>query len=128
MMACEDENLRDEPPPSAGVNPEGFGAPYEIVMNRSPDLPDEPPHLVGDTLVAHVAYPGGCEDHDFRLGYHLRPDTTQLWLHHRAGGERCSTRINDVVRLPVPDTALTRPTLLLVMPQDSVPYVLTPMR
>jgi predicted small lipoprotein YifL len=124
IAGCGDEGDPLKTPPDREENAEGFGAGYEIVMNRTPDLPDEPPHLAGDTLVAQVAYPGGCAEHEFRLGHEASRETTQLWLHHRAESETCSTRVYDEIRRAVPDSVLGRPTTLLLMPQDSVPYML----
>lgn len=100
-----------------------FGDPYEIVLGETPAGPDSPPHLAGDTLKALVAYPGGCEDHAFALVHATADDTTRLWVTHDANGEDCEAYIRDELALPVPPEALRAGTVLLLNPNDSVPFV-----
>jgi hypothetical protein len=50
-------------------------------------------YVRGDLLFLHVAYGGGCEEHDFRLWQlppnALDPPTTELALSHDAKDDRC---------------------------------------
>ncbi len=115
---------RTDPGGRPGDGRATFGDPYEVVLGFSSVLADTPPALVGDTLVALVAYPGGCEDHDFTLAFDAHADTTRFRLVHDAGGDACEERVSEELRLAVPADALASPTLLLLNPQDPVPFVL----
>lgn len=106
------------------VREDRFGSDYQITTNENPALPDEPPALLGDTLVAHLAYPGGCEDHDFVLETEVRSDTARLWLRHDNHGDDCEAMIQDRFEERVPEDVLSAPTILLMNPNASEPYVL----
>ena len=101
-----------------------FGAPYEVLLSETPALPDKPPALVGDTLMALLGYSGGCADHAFRLGYRVRRDTAQLWIHHDNHNDSCEAYLQDRVHLPVPDAARAAGTVVLLNPQGGAPFML----
>lgn len=113
-----------EASPEAAVAPVDarFGDPYEIVLGRSPADPDVPPALVGDTLVALVAYAGGCEDHAFSLRDETARDTLRLWIAHDANGDDCEAYLHDEVRLLAPRAARDAATVVLLNPHDAVPF------
>lgn len=114
---------RDAPEPDVAAT-NRFGSEYEIVTNENDALPDEPPALVGDTLFAHVAYPGGCTDHDFELVSEVRSDTARLWLRHQDHGDDCEAWISDRVEMLVSESVKQAPTILLMNPNASEPFVL----
>src|SRR5690554_5623492 len=101
-----------------------FGDPYQVVPGFHPAEPDTPPALAGDTLVALVTYTGGCEDHDFALDYAASADTARVWIRHDAHGDACEALIEDEVRLPLPREALAPPVVVLLNPQDPIPFIL----
>lgn len=105
-------------------DPNRFGSAYEIVTNERQALPDEPPALMGDTLSAQVAYPGGCTDHDFELHTEVRLDTARLWLRHSDYGDDCEGMINDRIEIDVPEDVLDARTILLLNPNAPEPFVL----
>ena len=113
-----------EPPPGEEEDISGLGASYEVVTNRTQDAPETLPYVENDSLFMNVSYLGGCENHSFALGHRIQQDTAQLWVHHDAGGETCSTRVADHISLPLPEGARDASTLRLLMPQDSPPYTL----
>lgn len=106
-----------------GVDSGRFGSSYEIVTNEEPALPDEPPTLVGDTLLAHITYPGGCQDHDFELQSDVANDTARIWLRHRAHGDDCEGLIRDRIEMRVPEEVASANTILLLNPNADVPFV-----
>ena len=121
---CEEAPEDVPDPPDEEEDISGFGASYEVVTNRTQDAPEVLPYVRDDTLFMNVSYLGGCEDHSFALGHRVQQDTAQLWVHHDASGETCSTRVADRVRLPLPEEARSAPVLRLRMPQGSPPYTL----
>ena len=105
-------------------NADRFGSGYEIVTNEEPALPDEPPALVGDSLFAHVAYPGGCQDHDFELESDVANDTARVWLRHQGHGDDCEGMIRDRIEMQVPEDVVNAETVLLLNPNADIPFVL----
>lgn len=101
---------------------EGRPAPLSIVGAQFEALPDQPPTLVGDTLRVRVAYDGDCKDHGFGLRSTRRGDTLALRLTHDAGGDRCSGRVYDELRLPAPDAARSARVLVLDDPEGGRPF------
>jgi len=106
------------------VRHEYFGDPYSILLNSAPGEPDRPPAIVNDTLRIFVSYAGGCENHSFELDHLTVPDTTKLWLRHDAQGDRCEALIIDTVTEPVPAHLLEMPTVVLLNPEDRIPFIL----
>lgn len=119
LVGCGNDETQNET-----RGPDQFGNDYEIVTNEEPALPDEPPALVGDTLFAHVAYPGGCADHDFELETEVRSDTARLWLRHDARGDDCEGMISDRLDIRVPENVLDAETIVLLNPNQPEPFVL----
>ena len=107
----------------AAQNSNRFGSDYEIVTNEEPALPDEPPALVGDTLLAHISYPGGCEDHEFELETDIANDTARVWLRHQAHGDDCEGMIRDRIEVRVPEEVAAANTVVLLNPNADVPFV-----
>ena len=101
-----------------------FGDPYEVIMNESTALPDEPPALFSDTLVAHISYVGGCADHSFDVESDVARDTAWLWIHHTAHGEDCEEEIYDRIEARVPARVLEEPVIVLMNPMHDIPFVL----
>jgi hypothetical protein len=118
LSGCQ---LRRSSPHAEGVQ---FGDPYEIVTNRSPAGPDIPPHLAGDTLIAHVAYPGGCRTHGFDLAHRTRRDTSYLRLVHQARADSCELYIHDEVRILLPEHIRRSRTIVLEDPEGGPPHIL----
>lgn len=110
---------------NAAVAPVGsrFGDPYEIVTGWTAADPDILPTIEADTLVVLVGYPGGCEDHAFRLDTETARDTVRLWLRHDADGDDCEAYLRDEVRLPVPGGARRAATIALLNPQGGPPFI-----
>ena len=117
-----------EQPPQTGddgrVDTRRFGDPYQILMNESTALPDELPALMSDTLIMLVSYSGGCEDHDLDLKSEVEQDTAKLWLKHDANGDSCEAIISDRFEVRVPDEVLEAPTIVLLNPNEDVPFIL----
>ena len=125
LGACETGGTEEEPTDAVQEPVPGrFGAPYEIVLGRAPADPDMPPAIDDDTLRALVAYPGGCEDHDFELARETSQDTVRLWLRHDAGGDDCEAMIADEVRVPLPEADLEGRTVVLENPHGGPPFML----
>ncbi len=101
-----------------------FGSPYEVILGEHDSMPDEPPALFGDTLALHVAYGGGCRDHDFELLSEVRADTAKLWLRHIDNGDDCEAWIRDRIELTVPPAVLDAGTIWLINPNGFEPFVL----
>lgn len=88
-------------------------ASLRVVMAEVEGLPDQPPVLVGDTLVVRVLYAGGCEDPDIGLGRETRGDTLVFALDHDANGDDCTDEVYEELRLAAPDVPATGPVVLL---------------
>lgn len=113
--------------PGAPAGPDSrdaFGDPYRLVPGIHSAAPDTYPALVGDTLVALVTYPGGCDDHAFSLKVDATPDTTLLWLVHDANGDACEAMVQDELRLPLPSDVRRAPVVALLDPNEPVPHIL----
>lgn len=124
LGACTDEAVQEDQAGESDERPVAgrFGQPYAISDGPNPDAPVAPPHLEGDTLVTHVSYRGGCEEHTFELRHDRAADTLRLWLQHDADGDACSTRVYQTVRAPLPQST-AGPTVLLT-PEETQPLVL----
>lgn len=101
-----------------------FGDPYRIILQTVPGEPDLPPSLIGDTLQVLVSYAGGCENHSFELDYNAVPDTTRLWMRHDAQRDQCEAHIIETVRIPVRAGLLKTPIVVLLNPDDRIPFIL----
>ncbi|MEX0747725.1 MAG: hypothetical protein WD275_06975 [Rhodothermales bacterium] len=93
-------------------------------MNESTALPDEMPALMSDTLMMLVSYSGGCEDHDLDLESEVEQDTAKLWIKHNANGDSCEAMIFDRFEVRVPKRALDAPTIVLLNPNEDIPFIL----
>lgn len=113
-----------EAPEEPQADPGQFGSSYDVVTNEHDALPDEPPTLFGDTLVAHVVYSGGCRDHDFELHSEVSSDTARLWLRHASHGDDCEASINERIETTVPPDVMNAGTILLLNPNASEPFVI----
>ncbi len=101
-----------------------FGLAYEIVIDGTPGGPDRPPRLLGDRLLATLAYAGGCADHAFSLGYAMRRDTAHVWIVHEAGEEPCDEPMLDDLHLQLPLAVRGSPVIAMHHPEGRIPYVL----
>ncbi|MEZ4700415.1 MAG: hypothetical protein R2834_08800 [Rhodothermales bacterium] len=109
-----------EPAPVAPA----YGAPYEIILNDSPGGPDVPPRLHGDRLLTTLSYIGGCADHQFELGYAVRPDTAHIWIAHKDGDDTCDAELTDELHLPLPLPVRGANVIALHVPDGTAPYIL----
>lgn len=91
----------------------GAPASLRVVMAEVEGLPDQPPVLVGDTLVVRVLYAGGCEDHDIGLSRETRGDTLVFALDHDANGDDCTDEVYEELRIAAPDVPASAPVVLL---------------
>ena len=125
LAAC---GAGEAPPnePDAAEAPVGrqFGDAYEVVLGAHPAMPDRPPALADDTLLAGVRYAGGCEDHVFTLEHRTARDTAHLWLYHDAEGDDCAEVLYDDLRTVVPEEVLDAPVVVLDNPQGGEPFML----
>lgn len=110
--------------PTGAFDRARFGAPYQVVTNRTPAAPDEPPAVLSDSLTLLVSYVGGCADHSFELDSRVRADTANVWLFHEANGDTCEADVQDRLTLPLPEDVLLARSIHLVNPHEELPFVL----
>ncbi len=110
--------------PSAPPDPERFGAPYDILTNRSPHSPDEPPAITGDSLSVLVGYAGGCAEHAFEAQTRVAGRAAAILIRHDDGGDSCEAYLHDRIVLPLPGRVLESPEIHLLHPQGEAPFAL----
>jgi|GEM_PF-1803562 len=57
-----------------------------------------------DFLTVDVSYSGGCEDHDFRIGWDgimatSEPGIVPVEIHHNANGDSCEAEVQDTLHI-----------------------------
>lgn len=100
-----------------------FGDEYQIVLGQHATSTDEPPAVEADTFYTSVTYSGGCNDHDFSLGYRASRDTTEMWLHHDNNDDDCEALIYDRLAIPLPDEARDADVLLFLDPTSDFTFI-----
>lgn len=110
--------------PSAPPDAAQFGDPYEILTNRSPHSPDEPPAIVSDSISALVAYAGGCAEHTFEARARVTGRAAAILLRHDSGGDPCEAYLIDRIVAPLPENVLESPEIHLLHPRGEAPFIL----
>ncbi len=94
-----------------------FGDPYTIAAEDAP--PVVPPRLDAEGLHVSVRYSGGCKTHLFLVQFLSRGDTTEIWLHHDANGDRCEALLTNTLTLKVPVRVLDTENVVLLSPDGA---------